>query len=212
MILAVALSTVGSIASVVAAVAALVTVWFAKQTVSEARAARSEAKTAHSSEMGEQRRLLDATKVAHEAEMAQRERAMESELVLQRLAQVGRIQELLGEIAHGASYEISNPPPDDNTGKDRWTRVTGGLARLEAAIAICQRLGGSEALKGSLAEARRMASDCRERGIPRQLVVDEATRTLNGITLMTETDPSLAVVEQTPTPSTSPTRPYPPPY
>jgi hypothetical protein len=193
MIFADTLGPVGSVGSAVAVVAALATVFLAYRTVSEAKAARREARQAHIQDIGEQSRLFEATRAAHEAELKGREKALRAELVLQRLAQVGTIQELLGEVADIARIEIAHPPPPMEGFPGTWTRVSGALARLEAAIAICERLGGGPALTGVLAEARNMSNDCRMQGTPPQRVVGEAMSAIEGMTFVTETDESLVV-------------------
>lgn len=85
------------IASGVAAVAALLTVYYARATVSEARKSRQETSLAHTEEMSQEAQLLEATTTAHEQEMAERADALARELWLQRLTQLGKVQELLGE-------------------------------------------------------------------------------------------------------------------
>lgn len=161
--------TIGSVASVVAAGAALVTVWFARRTVVETREGRSEARDAHAAEAAHQERLLDATTQAHEREMHDRERAAAAELALQRLVQIGRVIELLGETADIARLEIATPPQPILGQIGTWTRVTGALARVEAAVAILERLGGP-----ALPEVTEMTLVCRRVETPRERVVAEA--------------------------------------
>jgi hypothetical protein len=50
--------------------------------------------------------LLEATITAHEQEMAERADALARELWLQRLTQLGKVQELLGEAVEAAHSEI----------------------------------------------------------------------------------------------------------
>src|SRR2546429_9937787 len=99
MVVAGALSTIGSVGSAIAAVAALVTVWFARRTVTEARESRKESSAAHVEAMRQQAELLAATRTAHEREMAERARALASELVLQRLRQLDVVADLLRQTA-----------------------------------------------------------------------------------------------------------------
>lgn len=210
MVLADTLSTIGSLGSVVAAGAALMAVLYARSTVREARAGRREAteahtreaqrqvelieatKSAHEQEASQQLQLLQATQAAHQQEMVDRARALASELVLQRLTQVGRVEELIGEVADIARFEIEHPPQRIAGQIGTWSRVTGALARLEAAIVICQRLGVAGGVGDVLAEARKMSIDYRRVGTPPQTVVGEAMGMLDRMKFITETDESLA--------------------
>jgi hypothetical protein len=181
-----ALSTIGSVGSGLAALAALAAVLFARETVSETREGRREARDAHAKQLHEQRQLLEASSRAHEAEMAERARAFASELVLQRLAQRGRIHELVGEVADIARIEIGSQPPPTGVGIGRWTRVNGALVRLEAAVVIWERLGGPP-----LPDARQMSRSLRQMGTPPERVVGDAMGELAKLTADAETDESL---------------------
>jgi hypothetical protein len=184
MMIADVLSAVGGVASVIAACAALVTVVYARATVAQARAARQESKDAHTEETRQQTQLLAAIREAHQQEMAERERALESALVLQRLTQLGRITELLGEVADLGRAEINNPHPAPWT---QWSQIPGGLACLEAAIVIYERLGGPP-----LSEARQMSIDCRMQNTPPERVVGEAMSVLTRITFLAKDNNGLA--------------------
>lgn len=179
---------VGEAATVVAAGAALVTVLFAGATVRQAKDTRKEQSKAHQEEMAQYAELVHATTAAHQREMAERERAFQAELVLQRLAQIGRVMELAGEAADLARADIANPPPPTGIGNGTWTRVTGALARLEAAAVIYERLGGPQLppeIKTFSIEGRRM-------GTSPKLVVGEAMSVLEKLKHLAETDASLA--------------------
>jgi hypothetical protein len=179
---------VGEAATVVAAGAALVTVLFARATVRQAKDARKEQSEAHKEEMTKHAELLQATTAAHQQEMADRKRAFDAELALQRLAHLGRILELVGEVADLARADIAEAPPPTGIGRGTWTRVTGALARLEAAIVIYERLGGA-ALPP---EVRQFSIEYRGSGTAPELVVGEAMSVLEKLKHLAETDASLA--------------------
>jgi hypothetical protein len=132
--------TIGDIASLLAALAALITVYYAHATVIEARKARQEATSDHLEEMRQAGQLLEAIQSAHRKEMEERGHALARELWLQRLTQLGRVQELAGEAADIARLEIAKPPPSSGIGT--WTRMPGALRRLKAALEILELLGG----------------------------------------------------------------------
>jgi hypothetical protein len=187
-IAALKLSTVGDIATLVAAGAALVTVFFAAKTVGQAKEARKEERQAHKEEMEQHASLLQATTTAHEHEMTARKLAFDAELVLQRLAQLGRVMELAGEAADMARADIANPPPPTGIGNGTWTRVTGALARLEAAAVIYERLGGPQLPP----EIKTFSIECRRMGTSPKLIVGEAMSVLEKLKHLAETDESLA--------------------
>lgn len=188
MLIADALNTVGGVASVVAAGAALVTILYARATVSEARTARREARQAHVEETQQQAQLLEATRVAHEREMAERERALASDLILQRLAQLGRVTDLLGELADIARTEQTNPPPLIEGTPFKLTRTTGVLVRLEAAVVVFQGLGGPP-----LAKVEQLSKEGRRANTPPMRIVGEAMAALDEITFIAKDDASLTM-------------------
>lgn len=167
---------IGDFASGIAAVAALLTVYYARATVAEARRSRREASAAHGEEMSREGQLLDATQAAHQQEMSERQRALASELWLQRLTQLGRVNELLGETADIARIEIANPPAKVAGGLGSWTRVTGALVRVEAALIILEQLGGP-----SLGDIKQMTIDLRRMNTRQELVVTETMGALDRI-------------------------------
>lgn len=142
----------------IAALAALVTVFYARETVRESRRSRQEASAAHGEEMSREEQLLEATRTAHEQEMAERKRALERDLWVQRLTQLGKVQDLVKETADIARDEIADPPPKIDGGIGTWTRLTGALLRVEAALVILERLGGPTLpeMKRKVKEGRRM--------------------------------------------------------
>jgi hypothetical protein len=146
MILADAWSAVGGIAAVVAALAALITIWYARATVGEARAARQEASDAHAEEMAEQRRALQASTTAHQEQMREREQALAAEVKLQRVVQLERVAEVLTDLAGTAQAEATHPPgrPVTDQAGRRLTGIPAVLARLRAAVALLDALGGPE--------------------------------------------------------------------
>jgi len=176
---------IGDIASGIAALAALVTVYYARATVLQARDARREASAAHNEEMAREAQLLEATRAAHAQEMAERERALERELWLQRLAQLAKLQDLLWEAADVGRLEISTPPERIEGQVGTWTRLTGVLVRVEAALVSLEALGGP-----LLPEIRRMAIDCRQIGVHPGKVVSETMSALQITLHLAESDPT----------------------
>lgn len=187
-----ALNAIGGIASVVAAGAALITVLYARATVMEARAARQDARQAHAEETQQETQLLQATRLAHEQEMAERERALASELCLQRLVHLGRITDLLGEVADVARIEQAQPPPLIEGTPFRLTRTTGMLARLEAAVVIFESLGGPQ-----LAKAEQLSKEGRRANTPPMRIVGEAMAVLDEITFIAKDDARLTMPHPT---------------
>jgi len=135
------LNTIGQVASLVAAGAAVLAIYFAKQTVSEAKRGSDEANAAHQEQMAEARRLLDATAHAHVSEMAARERDAEAERVVQRLAQLSAITDVLRELTDIARDEEVRPPVRTPTNQP-LSRVPSRISKLRAALSIYERLGG----------------------------------------------------------------------
>jgi hypothetical protein len=186
MVVADVLNAVGGMASVVAAGAALVTVIYARATVIQARAGRREAKDAHAEETRQQAQLLEATRMAHEQEMVEREKALASEMFLQRLVHLGRITDLLGDVADVARAEEINPPPTTEGTMIRLTRTTGMLARLEAAITIFESLGGP-----ALATAEKQSRKGRMANTPPMRILGDAMSALDEIAFLARENDSL---------------------
>jgi hypothetical protein len=189
MIAALKLSTVGDLATLVAAGAALVTVFFAGRTVSETKDLRRDSAKAHSEQMRQEAELLEATKAAHQQVMAERKRAFDADLTLQRIAQLGRIRDGIGEAADLARGDIANPPPSTGIGGGTWTRVTGALARLEGEIVIYERLGGP-ALPP---EIKQFSTECRRHGTEPTIVVGQGMAALDLLTSFGATNDALAL-------------------
>jgi hypothetical protein len=187
MVVADALNAVGGVAAVIAAGAALVTVVYARATVAQARAARQESRAAHAEETQQQTALLEATRMAHEQEMVEREKALASELFLQRLAHLGRITDLLGEVADVARIEQVQPPPLIEGTPFRLTRTPGMLARLEAAIVIFESIGGPP-----LAKAEQLSKEGRRANTPPMRIVGDAMGALDDITFLAKSNDQLA--------------------
>jgi hypothetical protein len=194
MVIADALNTVGGVASVVAAGAALVTVLYARATVVQARTARREAKDAHAEETRHQAQLLEATRMAHEQEMREREKALASEMFLQRLVHLGRVTDLLGEVADVARIEQVQPPPLIEGTPFKLTRTTGMLARLEATIVIFESLGGPP-----IAKAEQLSKEGRRANTPPMRIVGDAMSALDEITFLAKDNDRLVQPHSTPT-------------
>jgi hypothetical protein len=172
------------ISSGIAALAALVTIYYASKTVAEGRKARAEASAAHGEQMAQEERLLAAHAEAQKQEMVERERTFQRELWLQRLAQLGRLQDLLWEAGDVARMEISAAPPRIEGQPGSWTRLTGVLLRVEAALVSLELLDGPE-----LSKIRQMAGNCRNIGVHPGQVVSETMSALSETLRLSENDP-----------------------
>jgi hypothetical protein len=192
MVVADVLNVVGGIASVIAAGAALVTVIYARATVVQGRAARRESRDAHAEETRQQAQLLEATKLAHEQEMTERKKALASDLFLQRLAHLGRITDLLGEVADVARIEQVHPPPLIEGTPFRMTRTTGMLARLEAAIVIFESIGAPP-----LAKAEQLSKEGRRANTPPMRILGDAMAALDEITFIAKDNDRLTMPHST---------------
>jgi hypothetical protein len=173
------------IISGVAALATLVAVFYARATVQESRKGRQEASLAHVEEMTREARLLEATQTAHEREMEERRRAHQREMWLERLRQVGRVQELLAETSDIARHEIEHPPEKVALQFGTWTRTTSGLTRVEAALVILEKLGGP-----AMPEARQLTSTLRMMNTPPQRIVGDTMGELARSIALAENDES----------------------
>lgn len=177
---------IGGLASGIAAVAALAALYYAHATVSEARKSRREASQAHAEAMAHEMQLLEATKTAQEQEMAERQTVLAKEMWLERLRQLGKLQDLLWEAADIGRREIDNPPPQIAGQLGTWTRLTGVLLRVEAALVSLEQLGGPV-----LPDMRQMVMNCRQIGTPPGRVVSEAMSALQVTLHLSETETSL---------------------
>lgn len=115
--------------------------------------------------------------------MADRERALERELWLQRLTQLGKVQDLLWEAADIGRSEIGSPPERIEGQPGTWTRLTGVLLRIEAALVSLELLGGP-----ALPEVRQMAANCRKPRIHPGQVVSETMSALDRTVHLSEND------------------------
>jgi hypothetical protein len=98
------------------------------------------------------------------------------------LLQLAKIMELVGETADIARAEIAQPPPRIGVGPGTWTRTTGFLTRLEAAIVIYERLGGP-----ALPPATRQFSiDAQKLPTNQRRIVSEAEAVLAMLTTFAE--------------------------
>lgn len=177
---------IGGLASGIAAVAALAALYYAHATVSEARKSRREASQAHAEAMAHEIQLLEATKTAQEREIAERQKVLAREMWLERLRQLGKVQDLLWEAADIGRREIDNPPPQIAGQPGTWTRLTGVLLRVEAALVSLEQLGGP-----ALPDMRQTVMNCRQIGTPPGRVVSEAMSALQVALHLSETETSL---------------------
>ena len=74
-------------------------------------------------------------------EMAERKRALDAQIALERLAQAGRITEIVITMARTAHDETLTPPPAA-AGSQRATFIPSLQAQLHAALAVFYALGG----------------------------------------------------------------------
>lgn len=136
----------GEAAALVAAGFALVTIFYARSTVQEAKKTSEqldEIGKAAQSGVTEQRATVETLGTAHREEMAERARALDAELLVPRLAQLERASEVLLELVDVTQAECVAPPYQLEPGKT-LTRVPALLIRLQGAVEILARLGGSE--------------------------------------------------------------------
>ncbi len=175
---------VGEIFSGIAALAALLTVIYARKTVLEAERARKEASKAHGEEMTREGQLLEATQRAHEQEMAERASAFDRDLWLQRLMQLGRVQEALSATVDATHAEIGRRGLGEPAmvGMSA-TPLTSAVLRLEGSLVILGRLGGP-----ALADVRKVAGRARQLGTPLQELLSELTGSLDGTRAVAEAD------------------------
>jgi hypothetical protein len=128
--------------------------------------------------------LLQATITAHEREMAERAEALARELWLQRLTQLGKVQELLGDAVEAARSEIGRrevgSPMIAGIGS---TLLSSALLRVDAAVVILTRLGGP-----ALPDIRQMAEKGRDAGASLYEVEAEAVRAIAATRFLAETD------------------------
>lgn len=181
-------AVVASIFSGVAAFATVIAVYFARETVLEARHNRAEEAAAHREAMASEGQLLQAVSAAHEQEMEERQRAIERELWVQRLIQLGRVQELLGNVVDTTGMTIAlregaGRPMTVGLGD---TRVSSALLRAEIGVAILAHLGGP-----SLSEFAKAAEHGRVVGTSLHEIEAEAARALNEVRSLAQSDPSL---------------------
>jgi hypothetical protein len=163
-------TVLATLAAVIAAGAALVTVIYARRTVVDGQAAHRELMqaqrqasedftTAHQEAMTSGQQARDDFTTAHRQtmaaqvlaredfaagraeEMEQRKRALDAQIALERLAQAGRVTEILITMARTARDETLTSPPTV-AGSQRATFIPSLQAQLRAALAVFYALGG----------------------------------------------------------------------
>ena len=141
--------------------------------------------------MVRQAQLIDATTEAHDQEMVEREKALERELWIQRLTQLGKLQDLLWEAADIARIEVSTPPERIPGQPGSWTRLTGVLLRIEAALVSLELLDGP-----SLPEIKKVATECRQMHTHPGKVVSETMSALERTLHLAENDTKFRAPEE----------------
>jgi hypothetical protein len=179
----------------VAALAALLAVYFARATVQEARRNRSEEALAHREAMASEERLLEATNASHEQEMQDRYNAVEREMWVERLTQLGRVQELLGNVVDttGTTIALREEAGRPMTVGIGDTRVSCALLRAEVGVAILAQLGGP-----SLPEFAQAAERGRVAGTSLHEVEAVAAATLNTVRALAQSDPTFRLRRASP--------------
>lgn len=192
------MTVISSIFSGIAALATVVAVYFAHETVQETRRNRGQEATAHREAMESEEQLLAAMRTAHEQEMEERLRAVERELLLQRLTQLGRVQELLGNVIEttGATIALRKEAGRPTTVGMGDTRVSSALLRAELGLAILAQLGGP-----ALPEFMEAAERGRMVGTPLHDIETEAARALNAVRSLAQSDPNLRLASYAPSSS-----------
>jgi hypothetical protein len=96
--------------------------------------------------MAEQYRALQASAAAHQEQMREQQRALLAAIELQRVVQLERVAEVLADLASTAQAEAIHPPgrPVTDQADRRMTLIPTVLARLGAAVALLDALGGPE--------------------------------------------------------------------
>lgn len=181
--------------------AALGSLYYARKTVLDAREGRREEATAHREEVersAEAAREAEAARredrdhaekarqeaeAAHAEEMGAREAALERELWLARMAQLGRVVDLLGETADLARAEITNPPAAIHGAVGNWSRLPGALGRIAAGLILLEQQGSPD-----LKEIRQQVDFLRGGGIPPERVVSDLMGVLGKVEWMAEND------------------------
>jgi hypothetical protein len=139
-------TVIATFAAVVAAGAALVAIIYARRTVIDGRAAHSELMeaqgkarddftSAHQEAMAAQALAREDFAAAHAAEMAERKRALDAQIAVERLAQAGRVTEILISMARTAHDETLSPP-SPAAGSQRATFIPSVQAQLRSALAV----------------------------------------------------------------------------
>jgi hypothetical protein len=119
--------------------------------------------------------------------MVERQEILAREMWFERLRQLGKLQDLLWEAADIARYEVDNPPPQIAGQTGTWTRLTGVLLRVEAAIINLEQIGGP-----ALADMRQMTINCRQMNIHPGRVVSETMSALQITLHLMESDPAFS--------------------
>ena len=74
-------------------------------------------------------------------DLAERKRGLDAQIALERLAQAGRVTEILITMARTAHDETLSPPPTA-AGSQRATFISSVQAQLRSALAVFYALGG----------------------------------------------------------------------
>lgn len=102
--------------------------------------ARDDFTTAHKEAMKAQAAARKDFDAGRAADMTERERALEAQIALERLAQAGRVTEILIAMARIAHDETLNPPPVA-AGSQRATFIPSVQAQMRSALAVFYALG-----------------------------------------------------------------------
>jgi hypothetical protein len=107
------------------------------------RAARDDFIKAHQEAMAAQALAREDFAAGRADEMAERKRALDAQIALERLAQAGRITEILITIARTARDETLSSPPAA-AGSQRATFIPSLQAQLRSSLAVFYALGGAK--------------------------------------------------------------------
>lgn len=102
---------------------------------------RGDFTAAHQEAMAAQAVAREDFAAGRAEEMAERKRALDAQIALERLAQAGRVTEILITMARTAHDETLSPPPSA-AGAQRATFIPSVQAQLRSALAVFYALGG----------------------------------------------------------------------
>ncbi len=158
---------VGTVIGAIGAIAALATIWYARETVLDTRAsrleghqeheaelaelrqmleaftaARADADRQHTAAMGQQQAALDATVKAHQEQQAVQAHALDTQVRLQRLHLMGRLADVLADLAEVCRFEATTPELLTHSNGRPVTRIPQIRSQLQVTLRLLAAAGG----------------------------------------------------------------------